>query len=121
MNDDFFFQAKARRVHDKLRDAVISNVKKEYYRTGYLWEQYNDKTGQGQGCKPFTGWTSLVVLMMSEKYWILHLRSMVVNIAWTTSWKTISLWQYNMIHWYDWTILEGRVRQQRRVYIAQRA
>lgn len=61
-------QADAKRIYLKLRDAVIKNVIKEYLRTGYIWEQYNDKTGQGQGCRPFTGWSTLVVLMMGESY-----------------------------------------------------
>ena len=38
------------------------------FRTGYVWEQYNDRTGEGQGCKPFTGWSALTVLMMGETY-----------------------------------------------------
>ena len=40
----------------------------EYERTGYVWEQYNARTGHGQRNKPFTGWTSLVALIMAEKY-----------------------------------------------------
>ena len=39
-----------------------------YLRTGYVWEQYNDRTGEGQGCKPFTGWSALTVLMMGETF-----------------------------------------------------
>ena len=60
--------AKAQRIYDKLRNGIIENVINEYYRTGYVWEQYDDKTGHGKGCKPFTGWSALVVLMMGEKY-----------------------------------------------------
>ena len=59
---------RARRVYDKLRQALVSNIVKEYRRTGYVWEQYNDKTGWGQGCRPFTGWSALLVLMMSGMY-----------------------------------------------------
>ncbi|VDP54317.1 unnamed protein product [Soboliphyme baturini] len=55
-------------AYAKLRSAVVSNVVKEYHRTGYLWENYNDETGHGQRSHPFTGWTSLVLLMMSETY-----------------------------------------------------
>ena len=45
-------QAKeAERVYHKLRTAVVENVAKEYRRTGYVWEQYNDETGEGQGCR----------------------------------------------------------------------
>jgi len=47
---------------------LIENIFKQYVKTGYIWEQYNDRTGQGQGCRPFTGWSALVVLMMGEKY-----------------------------------------------------
>lgn len=40
----------------------------EYKRTGYLWEQYSDSDGKGSGCRPFTGWTALIVLIMAEDY-----------------------------------------------------
>ena len=61
-------RTQAQRIYTKLRNGIIDNVIKEYYRTGYVWEQYDDKTGQGKGCKPFTGWSALVVLMMGERY-----------------------------------------------------
>jgi mannosyl-oligosaccharide glucosidase len=58
----------AGRVYRDLRTNIVNNVMKEYYRTGFIWEQYNDRTGEGQGCKPFTGWSALTVLMMGETY-----------------------------------------------------
>ncbi|CAL4229108.1 unnamed protein product, partial [Meganyctiphanes norvegica] len=61
-------QELAKEVYKELRDNVVHNVMKEYKRTGYIWEQYNDKTGKGQGCRPFTGWSALVVLMMGETF-----------------------------------------------------
>ena len=60
------YKEHAAKVHEKLRKNLVNNVIKEYRRTGYIWEQYNDKTGQGQGCRPFTGWSALVVLIMGE-------------------------------------------------------
>jgi len=62
------FQDLAGEVYSKLRDGVVNNVMKVYYKTGYIWEQYNDKTGEGQGCKPFTGWSALTVLIMGETF-----------------------------------------------------
>jgi len=62
------YQIQAGEVYRLLRDGVVNNVMKEYYRTGYVWEQYNDVTGHGQGCKPFTGWSALTVLIMGETY-----------------------------------------------------
>lgn len=62
------YQKEAQNVYQKLRQALIDNIFEQYTKTGYIWEQYNDKTGQGQGCRPFTGWSSLVLLMMGEKY-----------------------------------------------------
>lgn len=58
----------AQAIHTKLRRNIIANVVGEYYKTGYVWEQYDDTTGQGKGCRPFTGWSALVVLIMAEEY-----------------------------------------------------
>lgn len=55
-------------IYGQLRGNVVTNVVKEYRRTGYLWEHYNDVTGEGEGSHPFTGWTSLVLLMMAEQF-----------------------------------------------------
>ncbi|KAI9360766.1 glycoside hydrolase [Zopfochytrium polystomum] len=55
-------------VYQKLRANVVGNVYKEYKRTGFVWEQYSGETGEGRRSHPFTGWTALVTLIMSEKY-----------------------------------------------------
>lgn len=62
------YREKSKEIYEELRKNIINNIFKEYKRTGYLWEQYNDVTGEGQGSRPFTGWTALVVLLMSETY-----------------------------------------------------
>ncbi|QPG76138.1 hypothetical protein FOA43_003524 [Brettanomyces nanus] len=54
----------AGQIYKDLRTNVVENVYREYQRTGYAWEQYNEATGEGQRTKNFLGWTSLVVLMM---------------------------------------------------------
>ncbi|XP_041477006.1 mannosyl-oligosaccharide glucosidase-like [Lytechinus variegatus] len=62
------YAAQAKEIYSELRANVVSNIIKQYNRSGYVWENYNDITGKGQGCHPFTGWSALVVLMMSESY-----------------------------------------------------
>uniref|UniRef100_A0A4W3HCB2 mannosyl-oligosaccharide glucosidase n=1 Tax=Callorhinchus milii TaxID=7868 RepID=A0A4W3HCB2_CALMI len=62
------FQAVAASLYQELRTNLITNLYKQYVQTGYLWEQYNDSTGKGQGSHPFTGWSSLIVLIMAEQY-----------------------------------------------------
>lgn len=58
----------AKHIYVELRHNIVKNIIGQYKKTGYIWEQYNDKTGDGSGCKPFTGWSALVVLIMSEQY-----------------------------------------------------
>lgn len=58
----------AKRIYVELRHNVVKNIFAQYKRSGYIWEQYNDKTGEGSGCKPFTGWSGLVVLIMAEQF-----------------------------------------------------
>jgi len=58
----------SKRIYRQLRDNVIGNVMAQHFKTGYLWEQYDDTSGNGKGCRPFTGWSSLVVLIMAEEY-----------------------------------------------------
>eukprot|EP01113_Clastostelium_recurvatum_P025714 TRINITY_DN3093_c0_g1_i2.p1 TRINITY_DN3093_c0_g1~~TRINITY_DN3093_c0_g1_i2.p1 ORF type:complete len:878 (-),score=221.77 TRINITY_DN3093_c0_g1_i2:22-2379(-) len=51
-----------------LRSNLVSNMYRVYQETGYIWEQYHPLTGQGQRSHPFTGWSSLIVLIMAELY-----------------------------------------------------
>jgi len=62
------YQSEAQSIYRSLRNNLVKNILGEFQRTGYIWENYNDKTGQGKGTRPFTGWSALVVLMMAEKY-----------------------------------------------------
>jgi len=51
----------------ELRQTVANNVRKEYARTGFVWEQYNALDGTGRKSHPFTGWTALTLLIMDEQ------------------------------------------------------
>ncbi|XP_006881053.1 PREDICTED: mannosyl-oligosaccharide glucosidase [Elephantulus edwardii] len=61
-------QARAAKLYRELRANVVGNVRRQYQATGFLWEQYSDRDGRGMGCRPFQGWTSLVLLIMAEDY-----------------------------------------------------
>lgn len=62
------FKNQSKEIYKELRMNVIRNLMNQYTKTGYIWEQYNDKTGEGSGCRPFTGWSALVVSIMGETY-----------------------------------------------------
>ena len=58
----------AREIYLELRDNIVANLLRQYNHSGYLWEQYSDVTGKGSHSHPFTGWSALSVLIMSEMY-----------------------------------------------------
>jgi len=58
-------QKLAREAYLDLRKRVVENIYKEWKRTGFAWEQYDEATGEGRRTKHFLGWTSLVVKIMS--------------------------------------------------------
>ena len=62
------YQARAQRLYTALRQNILQTVLGQYANTGYFWEQYEDSTGAGMRGHPFTGWTSLVVNIMAERY-----------------------------------------------------
>ena len=62
------YQQLSKKIYDELRSNIVNNIFREYQRTGYIYEQYDDQTGKGKGSHPFTGWSALVVLIMAEKY-----------------------------------------------------
>lgn len=53
---------------DNIFPPYCRNIVRNYRQTGFLWEQYEQTKGKGKGAHPFTGWTSLVVLIMAEAY-----------------------------------------------------
>ncbi|KAG0459824.1 hypothetical protein HPP92_022952 [Vanilla planifolia] len=69
------YKDKALIIYEELRSNLIRNIVHNYYGTGYLWEQYDQvNKGKGKGTRPFTGWTSLITLIMAEEFPNLKLR-----------------------------------------------
>ncbi|KAJ8476372.1 hypothetical protein OPV22_020099 [Ensete ventricosum] len=67
--EDGPYRTTAGTLYQELRSNLIRNIVRNYYETGFLWEQYDQKNkGKGKGARPFTGWTALVLLMMTEAY-----------------------------------------------------
>jgi len=62
------FQLLAREVYRNLRSALVSNMFREWRKSGTVFEQYSDNNGNGQRGKHFTGWSALIVLIMAEDY-----------------------------------------------------
>ncbi|KAK7319058.1 hypothetical protein RJT34_03770 [Clitoria ternatea] len=62
------YQEKAKTIYEELRSNLVRNIVHNYQQTGYLWEQFDQNNGEGKGSHPFTGWTSLVILIMAEAY-----------------------------------------------------
>lgn len=56
-------------AYSELRENLIKNVFKQWENTGFVWESYDDETGENKGAKNFLGWTStiLIIMEMPEK------------------------------------------------------
>merc|ERR1712000_82391 len=57
-------KTQATKIYTELRTNLVKNVFDQWEATGFAWEQYNPETGAGQRTQHFTGWTSLVVVIM---------------------------------------------------------
>lgn len=55
----------AKDLYNRLRINLVDNVYNVWDKTGFAFEQYNDMTGAGQRTQHFTGWTALVVKIMT--------------------------------------------------------
>ncbi|KAB2581295.1 Glycoside hydrolase family 63 [Lasiodiplodia theobromae] len=56
---------RAAKMYTELRKNLVETVYESWKETGFAWEQYNPETGKGQRTQHFTGWTSLVVKIMT--------------------------------------------------------
>ena len=50
------------------RNNLTQNVKQVFESTGWLWEQYSEETGDGKRGHPFSGWSSLILLILTDKF-----------------------------------------------------
>eukprot|EP01083_Nonionella_stella_P004423 12790_1 len=55
-------------LYNELRENLIRNLYNEFAKFGFLYENYNGDTGMGQRSKPFTGWSALIVNIITEIY-----------------------------------------------------
>lgn len=55
-------------AYRELRDSVIDTVVSTFAETGFIWEVYSGDTGAGFNNHPFTGWSALIVNIISERY-----------------------------------------------------
>ena len=53
-------------LHRTVKERVYSLIVNEYERSGKIWENYDPVKGTGTGTAPFTGWTSLFLLMKPD-------------------------------------------------------
>ncbi|KAK8091010.1 glycoside hydrolase [Apiospora phragmitis] len=61
-------QDRAARIGAELRRHVVHTVYDGWATTGFVWEQYSGKTGEGKGSRAFTGWTACIVLLTGLEF-----------------------------------------------------
>lgn len=58
----------AKKIYQELRGNLVRNVCGKWRETGQFWETFDDVTTDGTHHRLFNGWTSLITLIISEKY-----------------------------------------------------
>lgn len=59
---------RAFKIYNTLRSNIIKTVFNEWKSTKMFYENYSDITGNGLKARPFTGWTALIINIISEEY-----------------------------------------------------
>ena len=62
------FNEDAEKIYEKVRSGVIKAVYNSWIKTHTFFENYDDITGKGVMNNPFNGWTSTILLILSENY-----------------------------------------------------
>ena len=64
----FIDNEEIKNIYEKVRYGVIKAVYKTWSKSHTFFENYDDKTGEGVMNHPFNGWTSTILLILSENY-----------------------------------------------------
>jgi mannosyl-oligosaccharide glucosidase len=67
-NQDGPYRERSASLYASLKDDVLSNARRVFEKTGYLWENFSPDDGSGKSGRQFTGWSALVVLMYADIY-----------------------------------------------------
>ncbi|TLS21588.1 uncharacterized protein PpBr36_10133 [Pyricularia pennisetigena] len=65
-NGEETIRVRAKELGAELRKRLVETVYQSWKQTGFVWEQYWDKTGEGRRSRAFTGWTACVILLMGD-------------------------------------------------------
>jgi len=58
----------SKQLYDTIRLRLIRSVYQNWKTNHLFWEQYDNESGKGLYTHPFNGWTSLILLIVSENY-----------------------------------------------------
>ena len=68
LNNYFINNKEIKNIYDKIRYGLIKAVYKTWAKSHTFFENYDDITGEGIMNHPFNGWTSTILLILSENY-----------------------------------------------------
>ena len=68
LNNYFINNKEIKNIYDKIRYGLIKAVYKTWAKSHTFFENYDDITGEGVMNHPFNGWTSTILLILSENY-----------------------------------------------------
>ena len=63
-----YFWENVKNIYEKIRNGVIKVVYRTWAKNHIFYENYDDITGEGVMNHPFNGWTSTILLILSENY-----------------------------------------------------
>lgn len=64
----YYKDEQASQIYQMLRTKIIKTIFDNWKETKMFYEQYSDIDGKGLKARPFNGWTSLVLNLITEKY-----------------------------------------------------